>query len=193
MMLTLRCFAACLLALSLSLAPGNAEANKGAHAVELIEEMLADTHRTITSRSPKQLPRTIARYFAWELWTRFLTKPRQQQFSGTQMRRIRQLMPGYIAYLYVDRFAGGMQDVPVVTGTRPARRDIAVLTRFRRANGKALPVGWRVKSLRNGEAKIVDILVGGVSFMLQTREEFVAIIDRAGPGGLIDYLQRKSL
>ncbi|MEL7467577.1 MAG: ABC transporter substrate-binding protein [Pseudomonadota bacterium] len=193
MTLILRCFAASLLALSLFLAPASSKAGPDAHAVGLIENMLADTHKTISSRGANQLPGTISPYFAWEVWTRFLTKPRQKQFSDPQMRQIRQLMPGYIAYLYVDRFAGGLTDIPVVTGTRPARRDVAVFTQFQRSNGKTLPVGWRVKSFRDGQVRIVDILVGGVSFMLQTREEFVAIVDNKGPDGLIAYLQRKSL
>ncbi len=184
-----------ILVLSLSLVqPQLASAgDKQNRALATVNQLLNDAHQTVTTRGARHLPETISRYFAFEVWSRFLIQPRKEAFNKKQKRAFRSLLPGFMAFLYHDQFAKGLDRPPSVGGTRPARRDVLVGSKFPRPNGRNLPVEWRMRQQRDGQARVIDIMVGGTSFMLLKREEFTAIIDRDGPAGLIEYLRRNAL
>lgn len=193
MTVILRSIAACLALLSLLALPAPAHAGKERAALQHVERMLDDVQHTLDTRGPAYLPEAIKPYFHWDLWTRVLLKPRKDQLSKQHVRKIRQLLPGYIAYLYHDRFAGKMRARPRVIETRSIRRDIGVVTEFQMTNGKTMSIRWRIRWHKGNGPGNADFIYGGVSFMLLTRDEFTAVIDRGGPEALIDYLHRKSL
>ena len=68
-----------------------------------------------------------------------------------------------------------------------------VATRFKRRNGRDLPVVWRLRDFRGRGARVIDIMVGGTSFLLLKREEFGAMIDKGGPEEILEYLRANSL
>ena len=186
----LRMVAASLLVLSQMFSPALAGADKGDVAAAMINEMLKDVYNTNKAHGPAELPTAIMPYFDFDWWTEFLIKSRRKQFTQDQFRQVRQMMPGYIAHLYHQRFSDGLDRQPSVQGSRPVSRSVLVETRFYRSSGK-LEVKWRVRDRRR-RAQVYDIMVGGISFVLMTRDEFVAIIDRSGPQGLISYLESVS-
>ena len=194
MMLISRLVAASVLA-SLLLLPQIANAgasDQHQRAANTVSQLLNDAHDTVTNRGIQHLPETISRYFAFEVWSRFLIQPRKDAFNPKQRRAFQHRLPGFMAHLYHDQFAKGLHLRPSVSGTRPARRDVLVGSLFPRPDGRNLPVEWRVRQ-RKGEARVIDIMVGGTSFMLLKREEFTAIIDRDGPDGLLAFLRRNAL
>ena len=190
----LRFFAVSLLTtlLLVSPAPAAAGGDRHARAVDTVNRLLNDAHEALSGGGNQRLDNAISPYFAFEHWTRFLIKPRKGAFNPSQRRRVLGLLPGYIANLYHQQFAQGLAQRPSVGGTRRARKDVLVASKFPRTRGKSLPIDWRVRKFRNGETRIIDIMIGGTSFMLLKREEFRDIIDRKGPEGLIIYLERNS-
>ena len=185
-----RMVAASLLVLSQMLSPASAGNDDSAVAAAMINEMLSNVYNTNKSHGPAQLPSAIMPYFDFDWWTEFLIKTRRDRFTQDQFGRVRQLMPGYIAHLYHKRFSDGLDRQPSVHGSRSVNRSVLVETQFYRAGGK-LEVKWRVRD-RSRRAQVYDIMVGGISFVLMTRDEFVAIVDRSGPQGLISYLESVS-
>ena len=51
---------------------------------------------------------------------------------------------------------------------------------------------WRVRQLRSGERKAIDIIVQGVSIMLVKREEFSSFIATNGVDALLDRLEEEA-
>ena len=175
-------------------APLTYAGDKHPHEKETVTQLLDQAHRTLTKRGAEYLPEAIAPYFAFEVWGKFLIQPRKEAFNTHQRHAFRQLLPGFMAHLYHDQFAKGLSNPPVVVGVRRARRkDVLVGSQFPRSSGPDLPVEWRVRRFRDGNFRIIDIMIGGTSFMLLKREEFTAIIDRDGADGLIAYLRRNAL
>ena len=187
----LRTIAAGILVLSQLLSPAAAAADKNAAATATITDMLESVYTTNKSRGPGHLKSAIQPYFDFDWWTKFLIKPRKDQFTPEQAQKVRELMPGYIAHLYRERLSDGLDRQPEVKGSRSVKRSVLVTTHFFPSSGK-LKVDWRVRD-RRGKIKVYDIMVGGISFVLTTKDDFVAIIDRSGPRGLIDYLDSVAL
>jgi ABC-type transport system involved in resistance to organic solvents, auxiliary component len=61
-----------------------------------------------------------------------------------------------------------------------------------RPRGEPLPLDYRVREV-DGAPKVLDVIIGGVSFALLKREEFRAILERGGPEALIAHLQAGAL
>ena len=188
-----RVILASVLALSCLLPQIASAGDKHARALETVSRLLNDAHQTVTTHGAQRLPDAISPYFAFEIWGRFLIQPRKDVFNPKQRHAFRRLLPGFMAHLYHDQFAKGLDRPPQVGGTRKARRDVLVGSTFPRPNGGDLPVEWRVRQTRDGASRVIDIMVGGTSFMLLKREEFTAIVDRDGADGLLDYLRRNAL
>ena len=41
--------------------------------------------------------------------------------------------------------------------------------------------------------QVIDVMVGGTSFLLLKRDEFNAIIDQRGPEGLLEFMEQHSV
>ena len=183
--------ASLLLAASLLSASANASDNN-ARAMNVVSQLLSEAHSAISTGGPRDLSATISPYFAFDLWGRFLIHPRRELFTVGQRRRFMRLLPGYMAHLYYAQFSKGMKLAPSVGNARRVRRDVMVGSLFPRQSSGSLPVEWRLRKQKNGTVRIIDIMVGGTSFMLLKRDEFTAIVDRDGPNGLLAYLKRNS-
>lgn len=158
----------------------------GAYAA-LTDDGLADSERNSALR------RTIDAAFAFEIWERFLLGDRAGELTDAQKEEFRQLLPGFIADLYRTQFGKGLQDKPRIEDVRKARRDMLVRASIPRANGKILPVDWRIRDFGERGHLVIDIMVGGTSFLILKRDEFLSIIDRQGPEALLAYLREHSI
>lgn len=71
--------------------------------------------------------------------------------------------------------------------------DAVVKTEVSFANGRTLPVEWRVTD-RDGAYKVLDVGVNGIWLALQQRSEFVSIIKNGGGRieALFDFLRQNS-
>ncbi len=67
-----------------------------------------------------------------------------------------------------------------------------VSTRLKRADGRDLPVEWRLREIPGHGALVIDMMVGGTSFLLLKREEFRAIVTKSDAEGLIAFMRRNA-
>jgi ABC-type transporter MlaC component len=162
-------------------------------AIATTQQLLTDAHGALTGGDNEALRQAIDRAFAFEIWERFLIENRADKFTAEQRERFRELLPGYLAYLYHNQFDKGLDTPPSIGGSKPARSDVLVSATFKRASGRDLPVDWRLREFQSEGPQIIDVMVGGASFLLLKRDEFTAIIDNHDAEGLLDYMKQHSL
>ena len=121
---------------------------------------------------------------------RFMIGEARKTMSPEQTERYEAIFPTYITRLYAEQFADIVgRPLEVVDTKTINRRDVIVRTRFNREDGGPINVDWRVRKLKSGEHKAIDIIVSGVSIMLVKREEFSAFVKQNGVDALIDKLE----
>ncbi len=194
---TARFIAASLLAILMAAAPARAgeAAEQAARAVT--ETLVHDAHGAMAAAdldAPARFARltgVVARAFAFDIWERFLVGDRG--LTPAQLDEFRGLLPGFLARLYADRFGKGLEAAPEISGTRSVRRDVMVAAAIPRANGKSLPVEYRVREFTGRGPLVIDIMVGGISFLVLKRDEFKGLIDDRGVDGLLAFMREHAI
>jgi ABC-type transporter MlaC component len=182
------------LAIAFPIAVPAAAAEQEDRALAATEQLLSEAHAALTGAGgDAALRQAIDRAFAFDVWERFLIENRADRFTPEQRERFRALLPGYLAYLYHNQFDKGLDTPPAVGEAKPARKDVLVSATFKRANGGDLPVDWRLRDFPEQGMRVIDVMVGGTSFLLLKRDEFTSIIDNRGADGLLDFMQQHSL
>ena len=192
-----RFIAASLLAIPMAATPARAgeAAEQAARAVT--ETLVHDAHGAMAAADLDETTRfarligVVARAFAFDIWERFLVGDRG--LTPAQLDEFRGLLPGFLARLYADRFGKGLEAAPEISGTRSVRRDVMVAAAIPRANGKSLPVEYRVRAFADRGPLVIDIMVGGISFLVLKRDEFKALIDTRGVDGLLAYMRENAV
>jgi ABC-type transporter MlaC component len=188
---------ASLLATLMATAPARAGGTQVQAARVVTETLVHDAHAAMTaadldgSARFARLTETVARAFAFDIWERFLVGDRG--LNPAQLDEFRGLLPGFLARLYADRFGKGLEAEPEVSGTRTVRRDVMVAAAIPRASGKSLPVEYRVREFADRGSLIIDVMVGGVSFLVLKRDEFKALIDSRGIDGLLAFMRENAI
>ncbi len=117
----------------------------------------------------------------------------RKTMSEEQLARYENVFPGYITKQYAEQFQEIIgRPLSVVDAKAVGRKDVVVRTQFFRDDGNPLNVDWRVRSLKSGDRKAIDIIVGGVSIMLVKREEFSSFIAQNGVDQLIERLEQET-
>ncbi|MEM8697908.1 MAG: ABC transporter substrate-binding protein, partial [Pseudomonadota bacterium] len=135
------------------------------------------------------LKRAIGDSFAFDVWERFLVDAETAGLTPEQSEEFRALLPGFLAQLYSDQFGKGLEAKPEISEARQARRDILVRAAIPRANGKTLPVDWRIRDFGERGHLVIDVMVGGTSFLILKRDEFDGILKSGGPAALLDFMR----
>lgn len=184
-----------LLAALLAWSPAHADqAAEGAAedaALALVTTLVDESHAAMEANDTEALKEAISRGFAFEVWERFLLG--EADLASGRRQTFRRLLPGFLASLYAERFGKGLEGVPEVAGARPIRRDVLVMARIPRADAAPLPVEYRVREFEEHGPRVIDIMVGGVSFLVLKRDEFGAILERGGPEALLDHMRESSI
>jgi phospholipid transport system substrate-binding protein len=166
--------------------------DKQAEARAATQQLVTQAHQALTSNNNAALRSAIQNAFDFGVWERFLTDPRADKFAPEQRERFRQLLPGWLAYLYHEQFDRGLATPPEVGEAKAARNDVLVSATFKREGGRNLPVDWRLRQGPQGP-QVIDIMVGGTSFLLLKRDEFTSMVDKGGVDALLSYMQQHSL
>lgn len=191
-------FILCLLVCWLSLgAPVRAAANAedaartvAATLVEGAHAAMSDTAVDPVARATA-LKQAISTAFAFDIWERFLVGDRN--LDAASLEEFRSLLPGFLAKLYWDQFGKGLEAAPMIGESRTVRRDVMVAAAIPRADGKPLPVEYRVREFPDRGPLVIDVMVGGISFLVLKREEFSALIDQGGAARLLAYMRENSI
>jgi phospholipid transport system substrate-binding protein len=182
---------AALAALAIAAGPAQAQ-DKVERARSTTQQLLTQANQALSANDNAALRSAIESAFDFGIWERFLTEPRADRFSPEQRARFRELLPGYLAYLYHEQFDRGLATPPSIGEATPARNDVLVAATFQRPGGRTLPVQWRLRETADGP-QIIDVMVGGTSFLLLKRDEFTSMIDRGGVDALLTFMQQHAL
>lgn len=127
---------------------------------------------------------------AVEVIGRFMLGDARTTMTEAQTTRYNAAFPPYITRLYADQFSEIVgKSLKVIDSKEIGRRDVIVRTQFPREGSTPINVDWRVRKLKSGDRKAIDIIVSGVSIMLVKREEFASFIDQNGVDALLDRLE----
>jgi len=128
---------------------------------------------------------TIARFSLGTYWNT-ATPAQKKQYSD--------LFRKMVVNVYAERFKDYNGQKFEVKSARPVGSSDALVTSniIPVDGGDPVQVDWRVRN-KNGEMKIVDVLVAGVSMSVTQRSDFSSVIQQGGGkvDVLIDYLKKK--
>jgi len=124
---------------------------------------------------------------------KFMLGEARKSMTEQQLQRYTDVFPPYITRQYAEQFSGIVgQSLAVIDAKEFGRRDVIVRTQIQRTNGTPVNVDWRIRKLRSGDHKAIDIIVSGVSIMLVKREEFTAFITTNGIDALLDVMEAEA-
>jgi len=136
----------------------------------------------------------LADGLALETIGKFMLGETRKTMTEEQTDRYNTVFPNYITKLYAEQFDEIVgRPLEVIDAREINKRDVIVRTQFEREEGSPIMVDWRVRTLRSGARKAIDIIVSGVSIMLVKREEFSSFIEANGVDALIDQLEEESV
>ncbi len=186
--------------LALASAPHRAAAAEDAEgaARDVAQSLVGDAHLAMTSPElvdeaarAEALKAAVSQAFAFDIWERFLVGDRD--LTPQDLATFRDLLPGFLAQLYADQFGKGLEEEPRIDGTRKVRRDVLVSAAIPRADGDPLPVEYRVRDFPERGPLVIDVMVGGISFLVLKRDEFGGLLDEGGPERLLAFMREKSM
>jgi len=141
----------------------------------------------------KKFQAVLADGLALDTIGRFMLGDRRNSMTPDQITRYEAVFPEYITRLYAEQFQDIVgRPLEVLESKALNQRDVVVRTQFRRSSGSPIKVDWRVRKLRDGGHKMIDIIVSGVSIMLVKREEFSAFIAANGVDALLTRLEKEA-
>ena len=122
---------------------------------------------------------------------RFVLGRHWRTATPEQRDDFQQVFEEYILSTYSYRLGGYAGESFTVLSARAAgSKDAMVSTRIARPSGPPVKADWRVRVI-NGQYKIIDIMVEGVSMAVTQRSEFASVIKRNGFEGLLTALQAR--
>lgn len=115
------------------------------------------------------------------------------RFSPDEVGRFQQEFKRHLAVTYgrsVDSYKN--ETVSILGDREEARGDRTVRSRINRGGGDAdIAVDYRMRQV-NGEWKIIDFIVEGVSLVSNFRSQFQDILSSRSPGELIELIHEKN-
>ncbi|MGF1474867.1 MAG: phospholipid-binding protein MlaC [Geminicoccaceae bacterium] len=145
-----------------------------------------------TEQRDDEIRRLVDRGFDIDHIARFVLGSEYRQLDEQQLSRYRDAYRAYVLETYgryLEDYA--VEEFETTGTTETSERDRIVETRAVPRNEAPVAIDWRVRN-RDGEPKIIDIVIEGVSQAITQRNEFSSVISRRGIDGLIDLLQERS-
>ncbi len=166
-------------------------------AVAFSKALTANAAAALSSAKPEaeqlaDFQKVLGEGLALDVIGKFMIGETRKSMTPAQVARYDAAFPAYLTKLYADQFAPIVGRPLEIVDAKSLGRDVIVRTRFSRKEGAPINVDWRVRTLKSGERKAVDIIVSGVSIMLVKREEFSAFVARQGVDALLARIERES-
>jgi phospholipid transport system substrate-binding protein len=79
--------------------------------------------------------------------------------------------------------------IEVDTVTPHAKSDIFIRTKAYNGDNRGLDVDWRVRTDKDGDVKIIDVRIEGISLVATQRDDFTSRISSSGVSGLNQYMK----
>ena len=120
---------------------------------------------------------------------RFALGPNWRRATAEQRSDYLGVFGEYVVQTYSSRLGGyAGETMNIVAERRAGERDSVVETEIVRPNGPPVTAEWRVRVI-DGEYRIIDIAIEGISMAVTKRSEFSAVIQSKGIDGLIAALR----
>ncbi len=176
---------------------GPADAN-GAAAAQHIQNLSQQAIGTLARRDLTLAQREAAlaqifdQGFDIDLIGRIVLGKAWRRATPEQQRDYLALFSLYVVRTFANRLAGYAGETVVVVGTRDAgKKDIYVDSRINRPSSTPVAAAWRVREI-NGQPRVIDVVVEGVSLALTQRDDFAAVVKKNGVAGLLEVLRAKT-
>ncbi len=138
----------------------------------------------------EDLKELIRSGFNIDLIGRFVLGRFARKVTPDQLAEYQTLYREFFVDNYSQQLCAFGGDEITVLGSQPVgTRDAIVGIRISR-DGQARKAAWRVRA-KDGDYKIIDLMIDGVSMALSQREEFAAITASRGMEGLLEVLRTK--
>ncbi len=182
--------------------PGSLLAEVSAQAVEGASAFIADlASRAIIilqangdriERREEKFRGLLSTGFDMPFIGRFVLGKHWRKATPQQQADYQALFTEFLLKSYSRRMGGYAGETFTVAGARPAgEKDIMVKTLIVQPGGPPIKADWRVRP-QNGQYKIIDIMVEGVSMAVTQRSEFNAVIQQRGIQGLLEALRART-
>ena len=132
----------------------------------------------------------VRRGFNLKLISQFVLGKFWSRATAEQQAEFQELFAEYLTNIYA-RHIGTYQaeTINIVTSHPVGSQDVLVETSFEGSARAANPI-WRIRA-KDGEYKIIDVSISGVSLALTHRREFAAVINSKGLDRMLDMLRKK--
>ncbi len=165
---------------------------QGQKAQDFIDEMgnraISFLGKTALSKSQQQeeFRKLLQASFDMSGIGRFALGRHWRTATAEQQSEYQTLFENMIVGVYSSRFGEYNGEKFSVDGSRAdGKKDILVNSSIVPNGGSKIKVDWRVRE-KNGQMKIIDVVIEGVSMALTQRSDFSSVIQRGG--GKIDVL-----
>ena len=89
----------------------------------------------------------------------------------------------------LDDYAG--EALRVISERRAGETNVVVITQIERPSRETTEMQWRVREV-DGNLRIVDVVVAGISMVVTQRDEFASVLQRQGVDGLISAMRTRA-
>ncbi len=133
----------------------------------------------------------LGRGFALPLIARFVLGRYWRPATPDQRDIYVELFGKFVIKSYSRHLGGFAGSSFNIVGAEPiGKSDFLVTTILQRKSGSPFKAGWRVR-LIDGQHKIIDVMVEGISMVLTQRQEFGSVLKRNGVERLLQILTAK--
>lgn len=128
----------------------------------------------------------------FETMARLVLARNWRKLSPQQQREFVHLFRQHLAHTYGDNIDNYRNETVEILGEREeARGDRTVQTRIVRRGAEPVLVDYRMRR-KDGQWRIIDVIIERVSLVANFRSQFQEIIARGGPEKLLEELRKKT-
>lgn len=190
----------CVLLLLVGLLPGGAA--EAAEQPQQVIRQFCDSLLEVMKQGPQlgyggrseELRPAVVKAYDMSVMTRGAIGPETAKLSAAQLQQLDDAFTQYTVANYAEQFDGWSGERFEVDASRPATGgSVVVPSRIVPKNGEPTEIDYLMRQDTGGEWKIVDVLLDGtISQVAVRRSEFVSILRRDGPTGLLHQLASKT-
>ena len=187
-----------LLCLGVAAAPVRAATTPPDEASKFVEDLGNRAVALFSNYSPSEAAKSEEEFrkifregFDFQLIGRFVLGRFWHSATPEQQAEYRKLFEDWVLNTYTRRIGAYRGETFKITGVHTIQDDDALVdTEIVRPDAPPIKAGWRVRSV-DGQMKIIDVMVEGVSMALTQRQEFASVIQNKGLDGLLDELKER--
>ena len=173
-------------------------AHNGQEAEQFVDKLAKDAIGFLgngdlsDAEKQKRFAKLLNKGFDMDTISRFALGRYWKTASKQQRSEYQKLFRSMVIDVYSRRFSEyNGQRLEVRSSRKDSDKDYTVQSYIVSDSGSDVQVDWRVR-YKNGQYKVIDVLVAGVSMALTQRSDFASVIQRGGGeiSVLIDHLQQ---